>query len=57
MRSMMAAGREALAHLAAHGETTSRADRMATWQERQGLFHLPEFSAAEAYFDRPWDGA
>ena len=31
MRSMMAAGSEALAHLAEHGETRSRADRMATW--------------------------
>jgi 2,3-dimethylmalate lyase len=57
MRSMMAAGREALAHLATHGETASRADRMATWTERQELFHLPEFSAAEAFYDRPWDGA
>jgi 2-methylisocitrate lyase-like PEP mutase family enzyme len=57
MRSMMAAGREALAHLATNGETASRADRMATWTERQGLFHLPEFSAAEAFYDRPWDGA
>lgn len=54
MRSMMAAGREALAHLAEHGETTSRAASMATWQERQELFHLPEFTAAEAFYDRPW---
>ena len=37
MRSMMLAGREALAHLAEHGETRTRADRMATWAERQAL--------------------
>ncbi|CAI9410146.1 isocitrate lyase/PEP mutase family protein [Nocardioides sp. T2.26MG-1] len=53
MRSMLSAGRDALAHLAASGETASRADRMATWPERQQLFHLPEFAAAEAYYDRP----
>ncbi|WP_121257712.1 isocitrate lyase/PEP mutase family protein [Nocardioides ferulae] len=54
MRSMMAAGRDALAHLAATGETASRAGAMATWAERQQLFHLPEFTAAEAHYDRPW---
>lgn len=54
MRSMQAAGREALAHLRATGETASRTDRMATWQERQALFHLPEFSAAERVLDQPW---
>ena len=48
MRSMMPAGRDALAHLAEHGETGTRADRMATWSERQGLFNLPAFTAAEA---------
>jgi 2-methylisocitrate lyase-like PEP mutase family enzyme len=53
MRSMLSAGRDALAHLAVTGETASRADRMATWQERQELFHLPEFAAAEAHYDRP----
>lgn len=57
MRSMMSAGREALAHLAEHGETASRVDRMATWQERQELFHLPEFTEAEAFYDRPWSAA
>ena len=57
MRSMMAAGREALAHLAAQGETSSRAGQMATWAERQQLFHLPEFTAAEAHYDRPWGEA
>lgn len=53
MRSMMHAGAEALAHLAATGETASRNDRMATWQDRQDMFHLPEFLAAEAHFDDP----
>lgn len=53
MRSMMHAGREALAHLAEHGETTGRADRMATWQDRQDLFNLGDFTAAEAHFDKP----
>ncbi|MCD9199817.1 isocitrate lyase/PEP mutase family protein [Aeromicrobium wangtongii] len=56
MRSMMAAGREALTHLAAHGETASRAGRMATWTERQQLFNLPAFTAAEAHYDQPWTG-
>jgi 2-methylisocitrate lyase-like PEP mutase family enzyme len=52
MRSMHLAGREALAHLREHGETASRADRMATWSQRQNLFNLPEFSAAESALDR-----
>lgn len=56
MRSMMAAGREALAHLAEHGETVTRTGSMATWQERQQLFHLTEFTVAEAHYDRPWEG-
>lgn len=55
MRSMMSAGRAALAHLAASGETVTRAEQMATWSERQSLFHLPAFTAAEAYFDQPLD--
>ncbi len=54
MRSMMWAGRDALAHLRQRGETASRVGRMATWQERQELFHLPEFTEAEALLDRPW---
>jgi 2-methylisocitrate lyase-like PEP mutase family enzyme len=54
LRSMMAAGTEALAHLAEHGETRTRADRMASWTDRQALFNLPQFTAAEAAFDRPW---
>ncbi|WP_300683558.1 isocitrate lyase/PEP mutase family protein [Nocardioides sp.] len=55
MRSMHAAGRDALAHLREHGETGSRAGAMASWSERQGLFHLPEFSTAEALLDRGYD--
>jgi len=57
MRSMMAAGREALEHLRAAGETRTRTGRMATWQQRQDLFHLSEFTAAEAELDRPWTSA
>ncbi|WP_425308556.1 oxaloacetate decarboxylase [Ammonicoccus fulvus] len=52
MRAMHHAGRSALAHLAERGETIGYADRIATWEERQALFHLPEFTAAEAHFDR-----
>ncbi|MFI0353399.1 oxaloacetate decarboxylase [Actinomadura sp. 9N407] len=52
MRSMHLAGREALEHLREHGETASRADRMAGWSERQNLFNLPRFSAAETALDR-----
>lgn len=54
MRSMMAAGQEALAHLAEHGETVTRTGSMASWQERQRLFNLTEFTVAEAHYDRPW---
>lgn len=52
MRSMHLAGREALAHLKEHGETASRADRMASWTERQELFGLPQFAAAETLLDQ-----
>lgn len=52
MRSMHLAGREALAHLKQHGETASRADRMASWTERQELFGLPQFAAAETLLDQ-----
>jgi 2-methylisocitrate lyase-like PEP mutase family enzyme len=51
MRAMIRAGADALGHLRATGETVSYSDRIATWQERQSLFHLPEFTAAEAHFD------
>jgi len=51
MRSVMHAAAAALTHLAEHGETISRASRMATWQQRQDLFNLREFTAAEAHFD------
>ncbi|HEU5029648.1 MAG TPA: isocitrate lyase/PEP mutase family protein [Spirillospora sp.] len=52
MRSMHLAGQEALAHLKEHGETASRAGRMASWEQRQSLFNLPRFSAAESALDR-----
>jgi 2-methylisocitrate lyase-like PEP mutase family enzyme len=51
LRAVIRAGTDALAHLREAGETATYADRIATWQERQGLFHLQEFSAAEAHFD------
>lgn len=54
MRSMMWAGKRALDYLRDHGDTTGRADQMASWQERQQLFHLPEFTTAEAHYDKPW---
>lgn len=54
MRSMHLAGQEALAHLKEHGETASRAGRMAGWEQRQSLFNLPRFSAAESALDREY---
>jgi 2-methylisocitrate lyase-like PEP mutase family enzyme len=51
MRCMMRAGQEGLAHLHEHGETSSWAGRMAGWQERQALFNLPAFQAAESHYD------
>lgn len=54
MRSMLHAGREALRHLASAGETSSVADRMLSWQDRQSLVNLSAFSAAEEAFDQPW---
>ncbi|WP_457190505.1 isocitrate lyase/PEP mutase family protein [Nocardioides sp. P5_E3] len=56
MRSMTLAGREALEHLAAHGETGTRAEKIASWVERQALVNLSEFTAAEAALDQPWSG-
>jgi 2-methylisocitrate lyase-like PEP mutase family enzyme len=47
MRSMLQAGREALAHLAAKGETSSRTDRLLPWAERQTLFGLPAYADLE----------
>ncbi len=55
MRSMMAAGRDALTHLKLHGETATRANAIATWEERQSLFQLPEFSKAQALLDQEYD--
>lgn len=57
MRAMMRAGRDALAHLAEHGETDSYTACIATWEERQSLFNLPQFSAAETFYDQPWTNA
>ncbi len=54
LRTMMWAGMDALRHLKKHGETATRADRMATWSERQELFRLAEITAAEALLDRPF---
>lgn len=55
MRSMHAAGATALRHLRDHGETSSQTERMASWSQRQELFGLPAFSAAESALDRPWE--
>jgi 2-methylisocitrate lyase-like PEP mutase family enzyme len=52
LRAMMRAGAEALTHLRADGETASWSGRIASWEDRQAAFHLPEFLAAEAHFDR-----
>ena len=47
------AGAEALAHLRrARRDRLPRATGWRPGEERQGLFHLPEFIAAEAHFDR-----
>lgn len=54
MRSMLHAGLDALQHLAVKGETASRADSLASWEQRQSLFNLPQFAAAEHFYDRPW---
>lgn len=56
MRAMIRAGSAALAHLREHGETDSYAGHIATWEERQALFNMPQFTAAEAALDRPWTG-
>jgi 2-methylisocitrate lyase-like PEP mutase family enzyme len=56
MRAMLHAGAAALAHLKEHGETDSYARHIATWEERQTLFNLPQFSDAEAALDQPWAG-
>ncbi len=53
MRAMLRAGRDALAHLRDQGETGSYAGHIATWEERQSLFNLPAFAAAEAHYDNP----
>lgn len=54
LRAVQRAGTDALTHLKEHGETASYAARIATWEERQSLMHLPEFLAAQAHYDQPW---
>lgn len=54
MRTMHRAGYQALAHLKEQGETGSRIDEMASWSQRQELFGLSAFTAAQARLDRPW---
>jgi 2-methylisocitrate lyase-like PEP mutase family enzyme len=51
MRSMHAAGAEALRHLHEHGETASRGDLIASWSQRQELFGLPAYAAAQTLLD------
>ncbi len=53
MRHLIFAGRDALAHLYETGETSSRVDRMVAWDERQNMFGLPAFTAAQRYYDSP----
>jgi 2-methylisocitrate lyase-like PEP mutase family enzyme len=52
MRAMMKAGQLALAHLRANGETAGYVEKIATWEERQRLFRLPEFTATAEFYDR-----
>ncbi|MFC5753667.1 isocitrate lyase/PEP mutase family protein [Actinomadura rugatobispora] len=47
MRSMMHAGRDALAHLRAKGETRSRAELLLPWADRQSLFGLAAYTEIE----------
>jgi 2-methylisocitrate lyase-like PEP mutase family enzyme len=54
MRVMLHAGQEALAHLAAAGETDSYADRLLSWQDRQSMFRLDELGAVEDAFLGAW---
>ena len=54
MRVMLHAGKEALAHLRATGESASYADRMLSWQDRQQMFRLDDFGATEDAFLDAW---
>ncbi len=54
MRVMLHAGHAALVHLRETGETASYADRMLTWQDRQAMFRLGDFGAAEDAFLSSW---
>jgi 2,3-dimethylmalate lyase len=51
MRAMHRAGRDVLAHLHRHGDSSGVADRIASWQERQSLFRLPELADAQSHYD------
>lgn len=57
MRSMLLAGQQALAHLAAAGETDSYADRLLSWEDRQAMFRLAEFGDVEDRLLSAWEGA
>ncbi|SEG66117.1 Phosphoenolpyruvate phosphomutase [Thermomonospora echinospora] len=57
MRSMLHAGRAALAHLARAGETRSRADALLPWADRQRLFSLAGYTELEQRFTAGREGA
>jgi 2-methylisocitrate lyase-like PEP mutase family enzyme len=50
MRSMMYAGRAALAHLRAEGETAGRRPLLLPWADRQALFGLAAYTDVERRF-------
>ena len=52
MRSMMRAGAQALRRLADEGDSRGLLSSLSSWDERQGLFSLPEFLETDAFFDR-----
>jgi 2-methylisocitrate lyase-like PEP mutase family enzyme len=54
MRATLRAGQDALRHLAEQGETTSYADHLLSWQDRQELFRLAELTAVEDRFLSDW---
>ncbi|MCX6413342.1 MAG: oxaloacetate decarboxylase [Actinobacteria bacterium] len=54
MRAMLFAGQQALAHLAAEGETDTYADRLLSWEDRQEMFRLGDFGAVEDRFLAAW---
>lgn len=56
MRSMVAAGQQALADLKTHGTRAESGLPFLSWQERQQLVRLPEFDALEDHFMDTWAG-